>query len=141
MSLDSVRADTLVYFTSKFVASTTASLGSVPDIIAPNMEEPNQYPFIKFTFVESESHNAALDYKLRRYIGFVQVDILVDANSGSRTSNIIAQAIKDILENVELNVSQTECIVYSTGRTQEADSGKGKYRQVVRIPYRRDVLA
>ena len=141
MSLDSVRAETLVYFIPKFSVAMNAALGSVPTIWVPNTEEPTEFPYIKFTFIESESHNAALDKKLKRYIGFTQVDVLVETNTGSITSNTIAQSIKDILENISIDVTDRESIIYDVGRAQETDSESGRFKQVVRIPYRRDVLA
>jgi hypothetical protein len=141
MSLDSVREETLTYFIPKFNAAMNIAFGSVPKIWTPNTEETNTFPFIKFTFIESESHNAALNKKLVRYIGFVQVDVIVEENTGSKTSNTISQSIKDILENIELTVTDNEYITYLVGRAQETDSVSGRYKQVVRIPYRRDVLA
>lgn len=131
MSQDSVRADTLQHFIPRF---------SGAEIVVPNTEEPNIFPFIEFSFVESEGHNAAVGRKLKRHLGFVQVDVFVRENTGTKASNDLIQAIKDILENITLNATGNESITYSVGKAQPVGTTNGRYRQMVRIPYRRDIL-
>lgn len=141
MSLDSVRSTTLSYFEPAFAAEMNAIFGSVPEIIAPNFEEPNVFPFIKFTFMENESHNAAIGRKLKRHIGLVQVDVYVEENTGSKVSNDICNSIGTLLENKDFSISPNERLTYDVSRTQEIGNESGKYRQAVRVPYHRDVIS
>lgn len=131
MSQDSVRAETLTHFLPRFAGAK---------VVVPNTEEPNTFPFIMFSFIESEADNAAIGRALKRFIGFVQVDVLVKENTGTKTSNDLIQDIKDILENLTLEVSGKESITYSVGKSQPVSTSNGRFRQMVRIPYRRDVL-
>jgi len=141
MSLDSVREQTDDFFSPRFATKMQAELGFVPKIIRPNHEDPNKAPYIKFTYNESESHNAAIGGQIQRHIGFVQVDVYVKENTGSKDSNIICDAIVTILTNQELDLGNSEQLTYRVGMTQEIGEEQSFYRQMVRVPYFRDVIS
>lgn len=140
MSLDSVRQATYDYLYSRFAAKTTASLGSVPDIMMPNESEPDSLPFIKLNFLETDGNNASIGVTLKRKVGAIHVDVLTDKDTGSKESNLICDAVSDSLENVKISLGNNECLTYYVAHSQPMGEDHGKYRQVVRIPYIRDVI-
>lgn len=140
MSLDSVRQATYDYLAPRFAAKTTASIGSVPDILMPNESEPDLLPFIKISFLETAGHNAAIGGTLKRKVGVVHVDVLTDKDTGSRESNLICDAVSDSLENVKISLGNNEYLTYYIAHSQPMGEEHGKYRQVVRIPYIRDTV-
>lgn len=135
MSLDTTRSETTTYLLARLANAISPV---VAEVVFENHEVPSDPPYVVVTFVEAEGHNAELSKKLKRYVGYLQADVYVKENTGTKECNTICGAIMDILENKELSLTDDESLIYRVGMAQPMGDDNGKYRKMVRVPYRRD---
>lgn len=76
---------------------------------------------------------------LHRYIGLVQIDILVLLGSGSATGRKIGDAIGDIYRRQQLIDSAGGVITFRTPSVRSMGTANERYRFVVTCPFNRDI--
>lgn len=139
MSFDDVRKETMTYLRPRFATKISALSLPVVPLTSPNRErKQDSFPYVDIKFVEDDAYSAAVSGKLKRYIGFIHADIIAKENTGTRKSSLVADALKQCLDDVQLSLDSGGALVYRTGKITPMGVERGKYRVVVQIPYVRD---